>query len=221
MGVSRSGVELTMTSTDEGTKAKDVARAVAGDAHALQRLLAHYHPTLHGVVSAAADRSLQRHVDPNDVLQDACTTTFRKVPGMKFHGPGHLYKWLEAVAINKLRDHQKAARRRRKHLGSGLPCPGDRSASWEEFVPRVSPGGPAPYRKLTGAEAVAALVTSLARLKDEQRAVVQLRFMEGLRTAEIAERLGKTRSSINGLLTRGLKTLRASLGPISRYLSTT
>jgi len=46
-------------------------------------------------------------------------------------------------------------------------------------------------------------MTSLACLPDEQRAVVRLRFLEGVPVAEIAERLGKTEAAVYALCDRG------------------
>jgi RNA polymerase sigma-70 factor, ECF subfamily len=55
------------------------------------------------------------------------------------------------------------------------------------------------------------LIEALADLPAEQRRVLVMRHVVGLSPAEIAERLGKTESSIHGLHHRGRATLRASL----------
>jgi RNA polymerase sigma-70 factor, ECF subfamily len=55
------------------------------------------------------------------------------------------------------------------------------------------------------------LKEALAVLPEEQREVLVLRHVAGLSPAEIAERLGKTESSIHGLHHRGRATLKAAL----------
>jgi RNA polymerase sigma-70 factor (ECF subfamily) len=49
---------------------------------------------------------------------------------------------------------------------------------------------------------------ALSRLPDEQRTVLELKFLHGLSMAEICERTGRSKPSVVGLLYRGTKTLR-------------
>ena len=53
--------------------------------------------------------------------------------------------------------------------------------------------------------------TALAALPDEQREVVVLRHLVGLTPAEIADRMGRTESSIHGLHHRGRRSLQREL----------
>ena len=55
------------------------------------------------------------------------------------------------------------------------------------------------------------LKEALASLPEEQRRVLVLRHVLGLSPPEIAERLGKTESSVHGLHSRGRATLKAAL----------
>ena len=63
------------------------------------------------------------------------------------------------------------------------------------------------------------MLSSLARLTDDQRHVVQLRYLEGLPVAEIAGRLGRSEDAVHALCRRGLMTLREAMGSVSHYLS--
>ena len=55
------------------------------------------------------------------------------------------------------------------------------------------------------------LKEALAGLPEEQRKVLVMRHVAGLSPAEIAQRLGKTESSVHGLHHRGRATLQATL----------
>jgi RNA polymerase sigma-70 factor (sigma-E family) len=57
-----------------------------------------------------------------------------------------------------------------------------------------------------------ALRAELARLPRQQRAVLVLRYYEGLSDAEIAEVLGCTRGTVRGYAARALATLRVGAG---------
>jgi len=52
---------------------------------------------------------------------------------------------------------------------------------------------------------------ALGQLPDDQREVLVLRHIAGLSPGEIADRLGKTESSVHGLHHRGRGALRAAL----------
>jgi len=56
-----------------------------------------------------------------------------------------------------------------------------------------------------------AVLEALAGLPEDQREVLVLRHVLGLSPPEIAERLGKTESSIHGLHHRGRAALKAAL----------
>jgi RNA polymerase sigma-70 factor (ECF subfamily) len=52
------------------------------------------------------------------------------------------------------------------------------------------------------------LADALAKLPDEYREAVVLRFLEGLSFAEVAARMGRSVDSVRKLWTRGLAQLR-------------
>jgi RNA polymerase sigma-70 factor (ECF subfamily) len=55
------------------------------------------------------------------------------------------------------------------------------------------------------------LQAMLSELPDESRQALHLRYVDGLATKEIAERLGKTDGAIRVLLTRSLQKLQSLL----------
>jgi RNA polymerase sigma-70 factor (ECF subfamily) len=59
----------------------------------------------------------------------------------------------------------------------------------------------------------ARVAEALATLPAEQREAVRLRYLENRSLAEIAERLGKTKTAAAGLIKRGMLALRKQLGP--------
>src|SRR5258708_1317072 len=68
-----------------------------------------------------------------------------------------------------------------------------------------------PEEMARGNEELLRLATALARLPDDQRAVLELKHFQGLTLAEICEQTGLSKPSLVGLLFRGVKALRVLL----------
>ena len=84
----------------------------------------------------------------------------------------------------------------------------DAATSYPQLIERLTRSQSTPSRHLARAEAIAAVMSSLARLTDEQRDVVRLRFLESRSVAEVAAKLGKSEAAIHMACHRGLKALR-------------
>jgi RNA polymerase sigma-70 factor (ECF subfamily) len=82
------------------------------------------------------------------------------------------------------------------------------SARLEAFLAadQASPSGRAERN-----ERLLRLADALAQLPEDQRRAVELRHLEGLSLAEIAERMGRSVDAVVGLIHRGLRGLRRDL----------
>lgn len=200
----------------EQQRAKAVQRAAAGDAEALQHLIVHYHATLRRAISPAAAEELRAYVDLDDVLQQAYVTAFKKITSATFDGPAAFYKWLEAVALSRLRDLERATRRQKRDVARRQI---DATTTYPGLVRQLVGQESTPSQHFAKEEAIAAMMSCLARLEDDQREVVRQRFLEERAVAEIASELGKTTGAVNALCHRGLKTLRELLIPLTRYMT--
>ena len=209
----------------ESQRASCVRRLADGDADALQYLIVEYHPMLRRAVGRAIEPALRRLVEPDDVLQQAYIAAFRKFADGRFDGPAHFYNWLQQVAQNELRGIQRGLHRRKRDIGRQLTAarhaPGrpDLATSYPDLLTRLTAGDTPPSGRLRRREAVAAMMICLARLSDDQRAIVRLRFLEDVPVAEIARRLDKTETAVYMLCHRGLKSLRELLGSLTQYLT--
>lgn len=213
---------------DEAARRVELRKAVGGDADALQRLLIHYHPTVSRFVASRLPKKLQRHLDPEDVLQQTYIAAFGNIRGCSFDGPGGFFKWLEAIALEKLETTQRDLRRQKRDItreyhpdsfgsGKGRLAGWASDSSYPDLFARLAGSDSTPSRRLARQEAAAALLSSLARLTDDQRTVIRLRFLEDRPIEEIAATLRKSEDAIYMLCHRGLKALHAMLGSISRY----
>jgi RNA polymerase sigma-70 factor (ECF subfamily) len=207
-----------MSGHDPASRAR---RASEGDADALQHLIVEYHGPLHRLISRRVGAQLRRYVDADDVLQQAYITAFRSVGRASFDGPAGFYKWLERIALNRLKDVERDLRRHKRNIGRRATAGRAWSTSHPGLIERVCGPQSTPSRNLAKREAAAAILSSLARLTDDQREVVRMRVIEGMPAAEVAAELGKTEGAVHMLCHRGLKALREMMISITRYLSRT
>ncbi|MBN2445136.1 MAG: sigma-70 family RNA polymerase sigma factor [Phycisphaerae bacterium] len=132
-----------------------------------------------------------------------------------FENTGHAYKWLESVALNQLRDAERAIRRQKRDVAREVRLAASPSASYPGLAQQLRSPDATPSRELGKSEAVAAMMSSLARLPETQRDVIRWRFLEEVPFADIASRLGKTEDAIYMICHRGLKALRGFMGAIT------
>lgn len=204
---------------DERERAQQIELATSGDADALQRLIVFYHGPLSGVLSNEIGPAERRYVDPDDLLQETYIAAYKSIAACRFKSPAAFYKWLETIAISRLKDQQRAARRQKRDVAREMRRSTGTRTSYPDLVDRLAAPDSTPSRRVRREEAVAAVLSSLARLTDDQRDVVRLRYLEGKSVAEVATRVGKSEVAVHSLCRRGLKALRESMVSISQFLS--
>ena len=168
------------------------ARAKEGDREALRYLYVSYSHNIYGYV-----RSIIRDDhEAEDVTQHVFAKLMTSI--VKYDDRGvPFFAWLLRLARNVAIDHLRA----------------NRLTPTENVLdPDTSSG-----INLERAETVR---SALATLPDEQREVVVLRHVVGLTPAEIADRMGRTESSIHGLHHRGRRALQRELMSLESAPST-
>jgi RNA polymerase sigma factor (sigma-70 family) len=85
-----------------GLGVRTVIAAQAGDARALDSLLAGYLPLIYNIVG----RALSGHADVDDVVQETMLRAVRGLAGLR--DPAAFRSWLVAVAIRQMREHYRA-----------------------------------------------------------------------------------------------------------------
>jgi RNA polymerase sigma-70 factor, ECF subfamily len=162
-----------------------IARAKQGDQEALRVLYIRYSDNVYGYVRSIVRDDREAEDLTQQVFMKLITVIVKyEDQGVPFSG------WLLRLARNATLDH---LRRRR----------------------------PTPIEEVTGAdhhhddddtrERARDLHAALASLPEEQRSVMIMRHVVGLSPPEIAERMGRSESSIHGLHHRGRRALRQEL----------
>jgi len=208
-----------MRRMDDATRMVHVQKAVTGEADALQVLLIDRHESVLGLVRDRFGAAMRRQLDPEDIAQEVYAKAFQGITGCRFENLAAFRGWLESLTLNVLRDQHRFLRRKKRDIRREVQGPGNLSESCEQLFDRVAITDSTPSRKVGRAEAAATVLSSLARLTDDQRNVVELRFLRGQTVGEVAAHLNKSEAAIHMLCHRGLKSLREIMLSMSQFLS--
>ncbi|MFA9432677.1 sigma-70 family RNA polymerase sigma factor [Egicoccus sp. AB-alg2] len=171
-----------------------VSRAQDGDAQAFADLYDRYvDQTFAYVYRRVGHRQLAE-----DLVGDVFLRAYRRLSSFEWQGVD-LGAWIMTIARNRVHDHFKSARFR-------LERPTD------EVRDDPTPTGPDdPERVAVGKDLARALGAALARLKDDHREVIELRFVHDLSVADTAAVLERSIGATKALQYRALRALAAEV----------
>jgi RNA polymerase sigma-70 factor, ECF subfamily len=185
-----------------------IRRARGGDASALGELLALYRNYLKLLARLGIDRQLQRKLDASDVVQDLLLHAHRAFANFRGQSEEELLAWLRqilATCLAKNARHFRGTQRRNVELECDLEQELlDASRALDAKLVQQSTPSHSVLRREQGVR----LADALAKLPDDYREAVVLRYLEGLSFAEVATRMGRSVDSVRKLWTRGLSQLR-------------
>jgi RNA polymerase sigma-70 factor (ECF subfamily) len=171
-----------------------VARAKQGDREALRYLYVRYADNVYSYVASI----VRNHHEAEDVTQQVFAKLTDSLAHYEDRGAPFL-SWLVRLARNAAIDQLRSRR--------AIPVaePVLESQASDETTAR---------------DRRDSLRSALATLPEDQREIIVLRHLGGLAPAEIAARLGRSESAVNGLHHRGRRALRAELirlgaGPVT------
>lgn len=141
--------------------------------------------------------------EAEEVLQDVWIR-LRQVPaGPIANGRAYLYRMAQNLVVDRIREKQRRMQRERAWLDDRT----DRAASGAE---PVDPSRTAEDTILEREE-TARLLSALATLPDGARHAFELHKIEGLSHAEVAQRLGISKSGVEKHMAVAMKYLRRAL----------
>jgi RNA polymerase sigma-70 factor (ECF subfamily) len=161
-----------------------VARLQQGDREALRYLYARYADNVYSYVSSI----VRDHYEAEDVTQQVFAKLTDSLARYEERGAPFL-SWLVRLARNAAIDQLRSRR--------AIPVA-------DPIESEAADDGTDQDRRET-------LRSALDTLPEDQREIIVLRHLGGLAPAEIAARLGRSESAVNGLHHRGRRALRAEL----------
>jgi len=178
-------------------------KAGAGDREALSLAFGRYRGRLIVLAHFKMSPRARRLTEAEDVVQETMLRAFRDLGQFSYRTPGSFFRWLASILDHTIVDRARYLGRERR-AGEETP-----------FRSESNPQGPEPMdsqtpsRLLGQSERVEQLLERLSALPEEYRQAILLAKIEGLTTAEMAERLGKPREAVALLVYRAVKRFRA------------
>lgn len=151
-------------------------RARAGDADALDQLIARFLPRLQRWASGRLPGWARDLADTHDLVQETVIQAFKKIDTFEVRGDGALQAYLRQVLLNRIRQEIRRAGRR--------PETGALDS-------QVGGASPSPLEAAIGNEAVERYEAALGRLRPQDREVIVAHVELGLTKEELAAALGK------------------------------
>ena len=187
-------------------------RAAQGERAARAELLERHRQRLRRMIALRLDRRLATRVDPSDLVQETLAEAARDLSDYLRRRPLPFYPWLRQIACQRLIDvhrrHLHAAKRtvRREEEG-GLPDQSALDLARRLFTSSHS----SPSARLHREELCDRVRAALLQLRDRDREVLILRYLERLSPGEIAVILGLSESAVSMRHARALSRLRELL----------
>jgi RNA polymerase sigma-70 factor (ECF subfamily) len=151
-------------------------------------------------------------LEASDLVQQTLLEAHRDRARFRGQAPAEMAAWLRKLLACNLADARRAQARgkrdvhRERSLEAALA---DSSARLEGLL---AAGGSSPSQRAARDEDVLRLADALDALPQAQREAIVLHYWQDLPVAAVADRLGRTPAAVAGLLQRGLKALRCTLG---------
>jgi RNA polymerase sigma-70 factor (ECF subfamily) len=181
-----------------------------GDKLAVDKLFELKRLRLRTMIAFRMDPRLSSRIDASDVVQEAFIEAHRLLDDYLKQKPIPFYPWLRQIALNRLIDlHRRhLLAKRRSVLREEAPIQALPDASVYSLADQFLGSATSPSGQIAREEQRAQVYAALLQLKQQDRELLVLRYLEKLSNAEIAAVLGISEGAVKVRHFRALERLR-------------
>jgi RNA polymerase sigma-70 factor, ECF subfamily len=172
--------------------------------------LAQYREYLRLLARIQIDPRLRGQLDPSDIVQQTLLKAHERIEQFRGQTDQELRSWLRAILARNLADAVRTFWRQKGDRAHSLEAALEESSVKLEVF--LASEESSPSQGALRVERLIELAEALARLPEDQRTAVELRYLNGLAVSNVANQMGRSTVSVTGLLYRGMKTLRDVMG---------
>ena len=171
--------------------------------------LEHYREYLRLLARLQLDPRLRAQLDPSDIVQQTLLRAHEHFDQFRGWSDEEMRAWLRAILARTLVDAVRRFGRQKGDRARSLEAALEQSSAKLEALLASEESNPS--HGALRAERLIELAEALARLPEDQRIAVELRYFQECEVAEIGRTMGRSPASVTGLLRRGLASLRGLL----------
>jgi RNA polymerase sigma-70 factor (ECF subfamily) len=187
------------SSTSQSYETKLVEKLRSGDSAAMEEFYNLYRNRLYSLVLQQVDRD---EAVAEDLVQEVFLAALNSLD--KFRGDSQLYTWLRSIALHKINDFYRRQTREPKPKKS----PPDFNAFELE---QIGDDGQAILTTMESEEIRQSVHQALASLPQDYQEVLVLKYLKDMPVLAISQVMGRSPKSVEGLLSRARKAMRANL----------
>lgn len=154
---------------------------------------------------------LRAKMDPSDVVQQVflraveCQDEFRGTTAAEEAA------WLRSILARQLADELRKFQNEKRNVALEVSLEQQLEDSSSRLEAWLADEASTPSQRAERHDELLRLAEALVRLPEEQRTAVELHHLNGLPVGDVADQMQRTRSSVVGLLRRGVRNLRKEL----------
>jgi RNA polymerase sigma-70 factor (ECF subfamily) len=181
------------------------------DPAAFAAFLEQRRPALVAFIDGRLGGVLRGKVDPQDIAQEVAIKALHELPRTDLGGRDP-FGWLCHLAEQCVIDAHRHFAASKRAAGREQPGNVPAGEGSQDFVALLAASITSPTQAAVRDERQDRLRAAIDTLTDEQREALRLRYVEGLSTRDVADRLNKTDVATRVLLTRLVHRLQELLG---------
>jgi RNA polymerase sigma-70 factor (ECF subfamily) len=185
--------------TTQSYETQLVNRLRAGDSTAMEQFYNLYRNRLYPLVLEQVGRD---QAVAEDLVQEVFLAALSSLD--KFRGDSQLYTWLRSIAFHKINDFYRRQAREPKPKNS---FPDFNAINLEQ----IGDNGPTILTEIESEEIRQSVHQALADLPQDYQEVLVLKYLKGMPVLAISQAMGRSPKSVEGLLSRARKAMRANL----------
>jgi RNA polymerase sigma-70 factor (ECF subfamily) len=187
-------------------------RIRAKDSAALAQFVEARRNALLAYIQRNLSAGLRRKVEAEDLLQEVSAEAVRALPEMEL-GDRDPFGWLCQMAQRRIIDaHRRFFGAQKRDAGREVSLGSGGQSSQTPLVNLLVASMTTPSQAFSRNARELRLLDAMKKLSPDQQEALRLRYVEGLPSKEIADRLGKTDGAVRVMLTRSLAKLQTLLG---------
>ena len=166
------------------------------------------------------DARLRRKVDASDIVQQTLLNAHAARSEFRGQSEPERLGWLRTILRNTMAMAARQYARQCRDVGLEVSLDQELTASSARLERWLASNVSTPSLKARRNESLMQLASELCQLPDDQREAIELHHIEELPFAEVAERMGRSKPSVAGLIFRGITALRRKMKAMQSGIET-